>query len=222
VIEIPSLTFAAFHPDIVIAVTTAGTYFRGLADYHSAIALWAWRRGLEPAEAAALFQPEVMAALGYDRYWAPAVEAVRHEFAASSLEWAPFWARLKREGVFMHTINHPALPAVALQGKAVAACVTGRDAIWDEPIERYADDHLREVVWPVYPFVAEALGVAGNYHWRYGDTHYGDVTSWAEATWRRYEGTDPATVVCERFERGEYDAVLEPRLLELTRTPEHA
>ena len=219
VIQIPSLTFAAFHPDIVVATTVAGTYFRGLADYHSAIALWAWRRGLEPAEAAALFQPEVMAALGYDRYWGPAVRAVRDEFAASSLDWAPFWARLKREGVFMHTINHPRLAAVALQGKAVAACIAGRDSIWDEPVERYADDHLREVVWPVYPFVGEALGIPGSYHWRYGDTHFGDVTSWAEATWSRYEGTAPDSVLCERLDHGTYDAVLEPRLLELTRTP---
>ncbi len=219
VIEIPSLTFAAFHPDIVIATTVHGTYFRGLADYHSAIALWAWRRGLEPAEAAALFRPEVMAGLGYDRYWGPAVRAVRDEFAASSLDWGPFWARLKREGVFMHTINHPRVAAVALQGKAVAACITGRDSIWDEPVERYADDHLREVVWPVYPFVGEALGVPGNYHFRFGDTHFADVRSWAEATWSRYEGTDPESVLCERLERGVYDAVLEPRLLELTRTP---
>ena len=219
VIEIPSLTFAAFHPDIVMAVTTMGTYFRGLADYHSAIALWAWRRGLDPAEAAALFQPEVMAALGYDRYWAPAVQAVRDEFAGSDLSWGPFWARLKREGVFMHTINHPCLAAVALQGKAVAACLTGRDSIWDEPVERYADDHLREVVWPVYPYVGQALGVTGSYHWRYGDTHFADITSWAEATWSRYEGTPPEAVVCDRLQGAAYDAVLEPRLLELTRTP---
>jgi len=218
VIEIPSLTFAAFHPDIVIATTTTGTYFRGLADYHSAIALWAWRRGLEPAEAAALFQPEVMAALGYDRYWAPAVRAVRDEFAASSLDWVPFWSRLKREGVFMHTINHPRLAAVALQGKAVAACLTGRDSVWAEPLERYADDHLREVVWPVYPFVGQALGLAGSYHWRYGDTHFGDVLSWAEATWSRYEGTAPETVLCERLDHGSYDAVLEPWLAASTRT----
>jgi len=73
-------------------------------------------------------------------------------------------------------------------------------------------------VWPVYPFVGQALGLAGSYHWRYGDTHFGDVLSWAEATWSRYEGTAPETVLCERLDHGSYDAVLEPWLAASTRT----
>jgi len=211
VIGVPSLTFPAFHPDVVIATTAEGL-LRGMADYHSAIGLWAWRRGLDPEEAARLFTPEVMVALGYDRFWPTAVHAMSDEFTELGVDFAPFWQRLKRTGVFMHTINHPRVSAVTLHAKTVVAAVGAPADVYDEPLDGYVTDHLAQVVWPVYPFVADALGVPGSYRWRFGDQFFDGVASWAEATWRRYEGVAREAVVCPRIDDGRYDAVLEPLL----------
>lgn len=210
VVDVPLLTFSAFHPDLVYAHTTAGGLFRGLTDYHSAIGLWAWRQGLDPATAETLFRPDVMEQLAYDQYWSPSVTEMRSSFENANLDFGAFWLRLKRCGVFMHTINHPRPEAVALIAKTVAAHLGAPASTWDVPIERYLTDHLAHIVWPVYPPVGRALGVPGCYRWRTADRQIGSLRAWLEATWSAYEGHDRGDVVCPRIDDGRYDAVLRP------------
>ena len=208
VIDLPHLAFAGFHPDAIYAVRGDGGIFRGITDYHSAIGLWAWRKGLDPETAARLFTPDIMQRLTYDRYWDPSVTALKQDFADSSLSFSTFWARLKRSGVFMHTINHPTAPALALLAKAIAVRLGADDTVWDIPTERYTQDLLSHIVWPVYPWVGTSLGVDGAFRWKMDGRVFGTVEDWLEATWVAYGDVDRNDVTSGRIDDGVYDDVL--------------
>ena len=212
VLDIPSLTFPAFHPDLVYAAHTNGEIFRGINDYHSAIALWAWRHGVDPSEVPKLFVPEVMWRLNYDKYWEPSVANMRAEFANSDLAFGPFWQRLKRGGVFMHSVNHPRPAAIALLAKSIVTTIGAPESSWSDPIEDYLDDTLNHIVWPVYPPIGGVLGVPASYRWRNGSEVYSGIERWAEATWSRYGDAEPSDIVCSRIDDGVYDLVLSPYL----------
>ena len=213
VIDAPWFTFPAFHPDVVYATRRSdGAVFRGLTDYHSAIALWAWREGASTQEAAALFRNDAMRALGYDAYWEPSVSGLRAEFDAAGLDFAPFWLRLKRLGVFMHSVNHPRADAIALLAKTVAYSAGAAKSVWDIPIERYLQDYLSSIVWPVYPVVGSALGVRGHYGWRTPDSYYPSLDAWLDATWNTYDLGARDDIVCPRVDDGVYDSVFRSRV----------
>ena len=215
VVKVPTLDFAAFHPDAVYALTESGGLFRGLTDYHSAIALWAWKRGLEPQDLAILMNPDVMARLNYDNYWTPSVAALAGSFEQSSIPFEPFWRAAKRQGVFMHTVNHPKLSLVSLLATAVLEASGILERTSDHgtgDIADVLDDALDHLVWPVYPFVALSLGVPGSWRWRVNDSVYDGLIPWAHATWNSYGDAKPSEVVCPRIDDGVYDAVLSPLL----------
>ncbi len=212
VLDLPNTIFTAFHPDAIYATTNDGLIFRGITDYHSAIGLWAWRKGVEPAVAATLFTPAIMQALTYDRYWDPSVAALKQDFAQSSLSFPAFWARLKRTGVFMHTINHPTGSTLSLLAKAIAVRLGAPDSVWDLPAERYTQDFLSHIVWPVYPWVGTSLGVSGCLTWKMGGRVFTGMEEWLEATWAVYGDTSPDDVVSHRIDDGVYDLVLGDQL----------
>jgi hypothetical protein len=212
VLDIPALTFPAFHPDLVYATTTDGGIFRGINDYHSAIALWAWRRGVEASDVRRLYTPEVMSRLTYDQYWGPSVANLKADFGRSSLDFSAFWLRTKREGVFMHSINHPNASTVSILAKDAMIALGSDESVWSDPVAEYIDDTLSHIVWPVYPFIGGALGVQGSYRWRNGSSLYDGIDEWAETTWAIYGDTDPGSVVSPRIDDGVYDTVLEEAL----------
>ena len=208
VIDLPNLVFSAFHPDAVYAVRRDGSIFRGITDYHSAIGLWAWRRGLSPSEAGRLFSPEVMHVLTYDRYWEPSVAAMKADFLQSSLAFPTFWMRLKRSGVFMHTINHPTASTLSLLAKAIAVRLGAAEDVWDIPAERYVQDFLSHIVWPVYPWIGERLGIPGCFQWKMDGWTFDGVEEWLEETFAVYGDTPRDDVLSHRLEDGVYDRVL--------------
>jgi hypothetical protein len=208
VIDLPNIVFSAFHPDAIYALRGDGSLFRGITDYHSAIGLWAWRKGLGPDAAARLFTTEVMKALTYDRYWGPSVQAVKRDFAASSLSFPAFWMRLKRTGVFMHTVNHPTGGTLSLLAKAIAVRLGAPDHVWDIPAERYTQDFLTHIVWPVYPWVGQSLGVEGCFTWKMEGRVYQGVETWLQATWEAYGDASVDDLHSDRINDGVYDLVL--------------
>lgn len=208
VLRIPSVTFAAFQPDNVYASTSDGAVFHGFGDYHSAIALWAWKRGMDAEHAAQLFSTSVFNRLGYMKYWQPAASSLQHAFDESDLRFNDFWLRAKRLGTFMHTMNHPRIDALALVAKGIATTLGESESVWRDPVERYLPDWLNHMVWPVYPPIARVLGVEGSYRWRRQETYHHDLASWLDSMWQAYSGHDPEMVHCGRLTSGLYDQVL--------------
>lgn len=164
---IPVLHFNGFHPDICYAWHKDSKRLTE-PHYNSAIAVWAYAHGLDLEQTAALYTPEVFAALGYFDAWRLATEALRKAFTESDLgaRFADFFLHAKRRGCFMHTLNHPRVDTINHLARLIAEQL-------QLPLQRNLgpseiNDGLNSVIWPVYPAIADALGLdGGSYCWKF-------------------------------------------------------
>jgi hypothetical protein len=167
VVLVPLVQFGAFQPDICYA-WHQGTRKLTSPHYNSAIVVWAWSHGLDEAATAALFRRDTYAALGYLDAWAQGVKDLRKAFTEAGLEhrFAEYFLSLKRQGCFMHSINHPRIGAIVRLARLLAE-EAGLPVLRDvQPGE--LNDGLNGTVWPVYPEIADVLGLDnGSYHWKY-------------------------------------------------------
>lgn len=164
-LSIPLIEFAAFHPDVCGAKGRGGNI-----DYTSAIAVWAYKNGMSPDQAAGLFNRGTFANLGYLSEWERSVARLRKAFTASHLaaDFERFYLRIKRLGLFMYSATHPRAAALAELAKLIALKlgqdIMVRDA--DLPVL----DALSHFIWPVYPDIAENLSLpSSGYVWQWGD-----------------------------------------------------
>nr|WP_183503527.1 WcbI family polysaccharide biosynthesis putative acetyltransferase [Methylobacterium brachythecii] len=163
----PPIVFAAFHPDMVYvgdlsAGGAAGLVPSPLHTYHSAITLFGYLRGLSEERILRLFRDDVLARLGFLDGWDLAADDLVETSRSIGFDLAPDLLRWSRRGAFMHGINHPKLFVMADIALRLAT-EAGLDPA-PLPVEAYlADDLLGEVIWPVYPAVAEAYGLKGSY-----------------------------------------------------------
>ena len=158
--RIPMIGFAAFHPDICFAVN-AETGIATQQVFNSAIGGWAYLQGMQASEAATLFNAQNYQALGYFNAWNRSVTYLRDAFARSDLapDFAAFFYAVKRDGRFMQTFNHPTPRAITVLCTLICK-YCGLQPVSNEPISRGSSPASR-LVWPVYPEIAQALGVAG-------------------------------------------------------------
>lgn len=163
----PPIVFAAFHPDMVYVGDLSAGGGSGLVPsplhtYHSAITLFGYLRGLSEERILRLFRDDVLARLGFLDGWDLAAEDLVRTSRAIGLDLGPELMRWSRRGAFMHGINHPKLFVMA----DIAQRLATEAGLGPAPltVEAYlSDDLLGEVIWPVYPAVAEAYGVKGSY-----------------------------------------------------------
>jgi len=202
VVRVPDIYFPAFHPDILHVVGPDGRALRSAAgDYSSAIVLWGWREGLGADEIRACFTGEVFSILGYTTAWYGSVDPLRGGFEASAVDFAAWLLPLARSGVFMLTDNHPSAAALIGLARLVALELGADPGRVDVPWERLIPDGLlaTSTVWPVYPEIAEALGVAGSYVWRTPTGALLDLDTFIERTLDGYRDLDPAALDLPRL-----------------------
>jgi hypothetical protein len=161
----PTLLFGAYHPDAIFVHdrSKSGAFvWGGLGQHHSAIALFAYRAGL-PAEAALrLYESEIFEILGYFDLWSAASAQLLALAKSYSLDLSTDFLRWARRGCFMYTINHPK-PHVFFD---MAQRLLDKAGISSKPVDfdNYAiDDLARDVVFPIYPALAEHYGIPGSY-----------------------------------------------------------
>jgi Polysaccharide biosynthesis enzyme WcbI len=170
-LTIPVILFSAFHPDLVYALSTApGTpgnrvIRSAIGDYQSALVVYGYLQGLTIEQTIALFRPEVYRALGYTNMWSESESFLLDSFRRFG--WAPedSYMRWVRQGVFMHTINHPKLCVIA----DIARMILKRCDIEynDDPMEdRTVDPLMASPIWPVYPAIAEMYGLRGSMNFK--------------------------------------------------------
>jgi hypothetical protein len=198
VVRTPVIAFHAFHPDICYAYHRETKQFTR-ENYNSTIALWAFFKGLPPERAARLYCHEVYEALGYLSAWDAAYRQMQSAFEDSDLNFGfrEFYLAVKRSGCFMHTINHPGLPVLIHLSKLLARHL-------GIPIRREIspgelNDNLNGQIWPIYPEIAETLGLeGGSYTWKYvKDNRYIEgVGHYLEEKFRDYRenGHTPETL----------------------------
>ncbi|MGV7032873.1 WcbI family polysaccharide biosynthesis putative acetyltransferase [Methylobacterium symbioticum] len=165
--QFPTIVFSAFHPDMVYAGRTQSLADQKLApsplgQYHSAIALCAYRLGLDVAQTASLFREDVFQRLGYLDHWDPAVRELIANAASMNFGLEREVARWSRRGAFMHVVNHPKAFVIG----DIARRLLVESGFNPEPVEMedyLGDELVRDVVWPVYPAIADLFGLTGSY-----------------------------------------------------------
>ncbi|MEA2842142.1 MAG: hypothetical protein QOF41_3472 [Methylobacteriaceae bacterium] len=161
----PTLLFGGYHPDSIFVYDRAkgGAFVWGpIGQHHSAIALFAYRTGFSAEAALRLYEPEVFETLGYFDLWGAAGVQLLQSAKSHSLDLQADFLRWTRRGCFMYTINHPK-PHVFFD---IARRLFDAAGIAMEPVnfDHYAiDDLARDVVFPVYPAIAEHFGMEGSY-----------------------------------------------------------
>ena len=163
----PTIVFPAFHPDMVYAGSMADLASLKLArsplgQYHSAIALCAHRLGLGPAQTVTLYREDVFARLGYLDGWDLSVRDLLASAEQIGFPLDRELARWSRRGSFMHVLNHPKAFVIG----DIARRLLRESGIDPEPVEveDYLGDELaRDVIWPIYPPIAETYGLTGSY-----------------------------------------------------------
>lgn len=161
-IELPVLVFPAFHPDLVHVHDRAdprgGLLQSATGDYHSALVLFGYLEGLEPAGIRRLFDPAIFARLGYLDLWDPSCAMLLDTGRDAGWDLGDDLMRWTRRGAFMHSVNHPKPHVVA----DLALGVLRRMGLQppEVDIETYLpDEFIAQGTWPIYPAIALQYGV---------------------------------------------------------------
>lgn len=156
-ILVPNLAFTGFQPDMgYIHYDDRGIVVSPVGAYHSRIVSACFHIGLGPIRTAKMFNSYIFEILGYFDEYDKARLNFEEAMAAQNL--AVDIRKLSERGVFMHTLNH----ASAFANRVIsfeAARKGGLAPLSD--IEDIADEMLDDTVWPVYPQIANRLGIDG-------------------------------------------------------------
>lgn len=170
----PAITFAAFHPDLVYIHDFSrmhGFVFGPIGPYHSAVALFAYRKGLNLEEARALFNENVFEALGYFNVWNDAArELLDHARNTHGVDLSTDLMNWSRRGVFMYSTVHPMSFVLFDLAKRLWEKVGLKPRAVNF---NYYDIHdlARSEVFPVYPSIAKIYGVQGGYQFKLQNHH---------------------------------------------------
>ncbi len=172
IIYIPSISFAAFHPDIQYAFVDGSVVKSGLdSDWNSRLMLWAYLNKLSEKNTEQLFREEVFQALGYFDEWVKSSETLKKSFDNCGFDYGRWIRSVQRTGVFMYGINHPMQIGLSQLTVQIAEKIFPNSHVEIEDIHTYTTDYLSHIVWPVYPEIGDHLGVEGSYHWRVARKH---------------------------------------------------
>ncbi|MDE2364412.1 MAG: hypothetical protein KGM42_17180 [Hyphomicrobiales bacterium] len=166
VAPIPSIVFSGFHPDTVYILDPPqnGRPIEGpTGPYHSAIALFAYLRGMSVEQTEALFCAPFFAALGYFDVWEDSAREFLALARASGLDLSHDLVRWSRGGTFMYSMNHPKAHVLFDVARALLERADLPHSAAVEFSDFAVDDIVRGAVYPVYPEIAERYGHRGNY-----------------------------------------------------------
>lgn len=212
VVQFPELYFNAFHPDQVYAWMTDGSLVESATGpYHSAVALWAWQHGLNAAQTTQLFTAEIFESLGYHNRWQLSVDRLKHDFLPfPHLDYRDFIIPLQRSGCFMHTVNHPKVPAIAQMARVLARQIDPEVNSNDIAIDNMMVDGLfmASFSWSMYPSVANALGLQGEFMWKREDHSVIRLIEFVEESFQKYEVQKPIQIDCHELLWPIYDEIL--------------
>lgn len=203
----PNLTFSAFHPDICYVFRRPGAeHFHGpMGPYHSSIAYHAWRAGMSTQQTLDHYTNEVYEALRFHDYWQASARTLCAEGRAANLPLEGLLERWRAHGCFMHTHNHPMLPAVVDVARALLLRM-GLEVPAVEPADFLHDSLASGPVWPVYPEIAARLGVTGSTTFKASNGNQDvrtsvrlfDLEAFVEESFAAFASVDPEQLRCDR------------------------
>ncbi len=213
VIHTPTMQFSAFHPDLCYANNRI-TGDLVTPHYNSAIGIWAYQHEVEPQDAIRLFNRDSYAALGYFDAWTPSVDFWKALFDACTMDFNRFFSGVKREGVFMYSVNHPK-PCVFIMLARMIAAKLGEDGdVFTRPVA--INDTMAGHIWPLYPEIAEYYALPGaSLTWTFTPTsHCVGIRAYLDYCYTQYaaQSLQSGDLIMQLRDNTLYDRVLAPQL----------
>lgn len=172
----PTIAFDGFHPDISFIrgkkkgsdkIETVNT---DMVIYHSSIAFFGYFYGLSVDETLQHYNHYVMSRLGYADRWVAARDALLAEGDAVGMPLSAEFQAWTANGCFMYSNNHPHLRVLVDIARRLMASL-GIPVV-NQNVTDYLHDALRAMpIWPIYPPIAEKLGLRGDYSFKRHDPH---------------------------------------------------
>jgi hypothetical protein len=186
----PSISFAAFHPDIQYAFVEGSVVKNCLGgDWNSRILMWAYLNDLSHSSTRKLFCEEIYQALGYFEEWARSTENLHKEFDKCEFDYLRWIRAVQRTGVFMYGINHPTQTALSALAIQLAEKIFPNLEIQRINLSGMVSDYLSHIIWPVYPEIGVRLGLESSYHWRHSKTVI-DLNDFIEMSFTEFNRID--------------------------------
>lgn len=164
IINYPTIVFGAFHPDITPLAFKSSASRQGPpytycpVGLHSRIVMECYLRGYSKTDTLTAFNAKTYERLGYFKVLEPEAAQLTHRLKNCGLEghrFIPKW--FAEEGCFMHVKPHPKIgPAMDV---LFAVLERQHIPIKNRNILPFITDPLQDIVWPVYPEIAEALRI---------------------------------------------------------------
>ncbi len=205
---LPTIDTLGFHPDCAYVYVQGKAVDSPIGAYHSVLVLWGFLQGLSVQATRDLFNAQVYRHVGFFDLHAAGINHLVNKGRQCSMPVHRWLAAWQESGVWMHTINHPkpqVLADVALHCLAalgIAGVAEARDVV---------DDELaRSPCWPVYPEVAQALGLRkpGSYAFKGAhrpvdqgkSVHYMGLDAFINASFALYARYAPGDLQCDRLQ----------------------
>lgn len=205
----PSVYFTAFHPDFVYAVEKEKLFSGKLGNTNSAILVYGWKHGFTVNEVLNLFREDVYHELGYFDHWDRSRDDFLRDSADLGMDLEAELLAWRQGGCFVHCPNHPKPPVIAGISRAILARLTIRPRI-SFPERIVSDPFAKDLIWPIYPEIADRFGLQGEMVFRGGkmdkDAKVGancyDLERYVSESFEQWAAIDPNNVKCSRFNNG--------------------
>jgi hypothetical protein len=162
---LPGLVFTGFHPDCTYMNVDGKAYASPVGMLHSPLIAAAFALAVPAERVERLFNAIVFRRLGYFDEFAKSRDFLFARADAAGFDLRQDFSAWLSAGAFMHTPTHP--KALALASLARLAAVAVGLVPPDTATPHAADDFLAHgTVWPVYPPLADAIGVPGSYFFK--------------------------------------------------------
>lgn len=187
-IPVPNLYFTAFHPDLTYCTSKIDRSRYTIPNYNSQIILFAFENNLNIRQTLSLFSVDVFKQLGYFNRWDSDYRSLKNIFLQSDIsykEFDRFFNIIKRNGVFMHSVNHPKID-VLTQLTRILVNKFDSNIIFDDYTFNIPDVLINNYVFPVYPEIADKFSLNGNYSWSIADKNFNDLKSFIEFSFESY------------------------------------
>jgi hypothetical protein len=208
----PSIVFAGYFPDFVLAKVGDQPLASPLGNFHSSIAVWAFANGLSVSQTLRLFCADVYDALKFHDVWEASFEVLRSEGEATDVPLAEMFTKWSNHHPWLHVSFHPKLFVTIDVARHIAGKIGPARANL-APEDYVADGLASAAVWPVYPEIAERRGFRGNYTFKTRLNEDAsklfqiyDLEGFVERSFRIYRAKAPlGAIFHERMEAGKYD-----------------
>lgn len=159
-IDVPSFSFAGYHPDLSYVKFGEEMVQSPLHDYHSTICFAAFKKGYSETDTKALFVGRNYERCGYFAVWEQDRDLLEHYLQQFQIDGCKLFRRWTMRGPFMYSTNHPRIECLfdiatellrshGLEPTATSIC----------PL----DNLINGPIFPIFDEIAESLGVQGSY-----------------------------------------------------------